>query len=169
MAAGTFIVSPRSILACPQGCSQNQSAEVTMSGFSGDPLVRPVDAVGDTTSDVAIHETDRLIGSDRVEGTAVYDRQNNHLGSVQNVMIDKFTGQVAYVVISFGGILGMGKQYHPLPWKTLHYEHSVGGYVIEMTCNDLEKAPHYAVDEEPWTDARYGQTVDDYYHGPYGR
>ena len=64
---------------------------------------------------VAVNETDRLIASDKVEGTAVYDRQSNHLGSVYNVMIDKFSGQVAYAVMSFGGFLGIGERYHPLP------------------------------------------------------
>jgi hypothetical protein len=140
-----------------------------MSGFSDDPLVRPVDVVGDATSYVAIHETHRLIASDRVEGTAVYDHQNNHLGSVQHVMIDKFTGQADYVVISFGGFLGIGTQHFPLPWKTMHYDQGVEGYIVDVTRDDLEKAPRYAVDEEPWTNPRYGQTVNDYYHVPYER
>jgi uncharacterized protein YrrD len=64
---------------------------------------------------VATDETDRLISSDKVVGTAVYNRQGEHLGSVYNLMIDKHSGQVAYAVMSFGGFLGMGESYHPLP------------------------------------------------------
>jgi hypothetical protein len=135
-----------------------------MSGISRGPS----QMVGETSDGgLAVKETDRLIASDRVEGTAVYDRQNNHLGSVQNVMIDKFSGQAAYVVISFGGFLGIGTQYHPLPWKTLTYDSSVGGYIVDVTRDSLEKAPHYASDEEPWADPQYGHTVNDYYHVPY--
>ena len=49
---------------------------------------------------VATDETDRLISSDKVTGTAVYNRQGEHLGSVYNLMVDKISGQVAYAVMS---------------------------------------------------------------------
>ena len=55
-------------------------------------------------------ETGRLIASDKVEGTAVYNRQGEHLGSVHNFMVDKRTGQVEYAVLSFGGFLGIGRK-----------------------------------------------------------
>ena len=68
-----------------------------------------------STSGVATDETDRLIASNKVEGTAVYNRQGERLGTVHNFMVDKYTGQVAYAVMSFGGFLGMGGSSHPLP------------------------------------------------------
>ena len=64
-------------------------------------------------------ETADLIGSDKVEGTSVYNAQNENLGYVERVMIDKRGGNVVYAVMSFGGFLGMGKKYHPLPWSLL--------------------------------------------------
>jgi hypothetical protein len=64
---------------------------------------------------VATDETNRLIASSKVEGTAVYNRQGERLGSVYNFMVDKVSGQVAYAVMSFGGFLGIGDSYHPLP------------------------------------------------------
>jgi len=72
---------------------------------------------GDATGGkgVAINETERLIASDKVEGTAVYNRQDEAIGSVYTLMIDKFSGQVAYAVMSFGGFLGIGERYHVLP------------------------------------------------------
>jgi PRC-barrel domain len=54
-------------------------------------------------------ETVSLIGSDKVEGTSVYGTDENKIGSVQRVMIDKISGKVAYAVISFGGFWGWGK------------------------------------------------------------
>ena len=57
---------------------------------------------------VATDETDRLIASDKVEGTAVYNRAGESLGSVYTIMIDKYSGQVEYAVMSFGGFLGIG-------------------------------------------------------------
>jgi PRC-barrel domain len=108
---------------------------------------------------VATDESSSLISSDKVEGTAVYDRRGEKLGSIHSVMIDKISGKVAYAVMSFGGFLGMGDSYHPLPWHVLTYDTGQGGYVV-----DLEKAPTYATSETPnWSDRRWGQQVHDYY------
>ena len=60
-----------------------------------------------------------LIESDRVEGTAVYDPQGKHLGSIKRLMIEKISGKVAYAVMSFGGFLGMGEDEHTIPWSKL--------------------------------------------------
>jgi sporulation protein YlmC with PRC-barrel domain len=51
---------------------------------------------------VATDETDRLISSDKVVGTAVYNIQGEHLGSAYNLMVDKTSGQIAYAVMSLG-------------------------------------------------------------------
>src|SRR5919107_224410 len=76
---------------------------------------------------IAIDETRRLIASNKVEGTPVFNRSGERLGYVYNFMVDKFTGQVAYAVMSFGGFLGVGESYHPLPWKTLTFDRHRGG------------------------------------------
>jgi hypothetical protein len=67
-------------------------------------------------------ETVSLIGSDKVDGTAVYGADDRKIGNVQRVMIDKISGKVAYAVISFGGFLGMGEDYYPMPWANLKYD-----------------------------------------------
>src|SRR5215218_2922656 len=87
----------------------------------------------DGMSDSNTIETGSLIGSDKVEGTAVYGADQNKIGSVQPVMIDKISGKVAYAVISFGGFLGIGEDYYPVPWATLKYDTNLGGYVTGMT------------------------------------
>jgi sporulation protein YlmC with PRC-barrel domain len=70
-------------------------------------------------------ETAGLIGSDKVEGTAVYDAKGEHIGSIERVMIEKVSGQVAYAVLSFGGFLGIGSDYYPIPWQSLTYDTSL--------------------------------------------
>jgi hypothetical protein len=123
----------------------------------------------EANGEVAADETVNLIASDKVEGTAVYDRAGSHLGSVYNAMINKVTGQVAYVVISFGGFLGIGANYTALPWKALVYDHTMGGYVVNVTRDQLQGAPNYAGDADPWIDPLYGHAIDDYYGNPYLR
>src|SRR3954452_1377454 len=89
-------------------------------------------------------ETSSLIGSDKVEGTAVYGADNNKIGSIQRVMIDKISGKVAYAVTSFGGFMGIGEDYYPLPWSSLTYDTSLGGYKTAITENQLKGAPKYS-------------------------
>jgi hypothetical protein len=116
---------------------------------------------------IAVNETERLIASDKVEGTAVYNPQGERLGDVYNFMVDKFTGQVAYAVLSFGGFLGIGERYHPLPWRALTYDPALGGYVVHLTREQLERAPSYALEDSPWADPKYGRSIYDYYEIPW--
>ena len=118
-----------------------------------------------SSRNVAADETGSLIAASKVNGTSVYNRSGESLGSVYDVMIDKVSGQVAYAVMSFGGFLGIGERYHPLPWKSLDYDTRQGGYVVDVGRDQLEKAPSYSRDETPWTDPTYGRRVTDYYGG----
>ena len=68
----------------------------------------------------AVQETGSLIASDKVRGTYVYNAAGDELGSIHDLTIDKLSGKVAYAIISFGGFLGIGNQYHPLPWSVLN-------------------------------------------------
>jgi len=120
-----------------------------------------------TASGLPVNETDRLIASDKVEGTTVYDRNGSSLGSVYNFMVDKVSGKVAYAVMSFGGFLGIGERYHPLPWDTLTYDPRYGGYVVDLSREQLERAPSYTASESPWSDPNYGRNVYEYYNVPW--
>ena len=53
-------------------------------------------------------ETGSLIGSDKVEGTAVYGANDTKIGSIERVMIDKKSGRVSYAVLNFGGFRHRG-------------------------------------------------------------
>ena len=86
------------------------------------------------------NETASLIGSDKVEGTAVYGADSNKIGSIERVMIDKPSGKVSYAVLSFGGFLGIGDEHYPLPWQSLKYDTSLGGYVTGVTESQLQGA-----------------------------
>ncbi len=109
-----------------------------------------------------------LIAGSTVSGTTVYDTQGEKLGTVEDVMIDRASGRIAYAVMSFGGFLGIGNQHHPLPWSTLRYDTSLGGYVVNLDRRLLDGAPAYADENPDWEDHVWGQRVHDYYHAdPY--
>jgi hypothetical protein len=122
---------------------------------------------GTTTAVDNRRETARLIGSDKVEGTAVYGSDGQRIGSVQRVMIDKISGKVAYAVISFGGFLGIGEDYYPIPWAQLSYDTSLGGYRIGITEEKLRGAPKFSRNEEwDWGNSANDRRVYDYYDSP---
>ena len=82
-------------------------------------------------------------------------------------MIDKISGKVAYAVISFGGFLGMGEDYYPMPWASLKYDTSVGGYRVGVTEDQLKGAPKYNRNIEwDWSDRRRDKAIYDYYRAP---
>ncbi len=113
------------------------------------------------------NETGTLIGSDKVEGTAVYGADSNKIGSIERVMIDKASGKVSYAVLGFGGFLGLGNDHYPLPWQSLKYDTRLGGYVTGVTERQLRGAPKYGNDNE-WNcgDLTRTRAVNDYYGVP---
>ena len=110
------------------------------------------------------------ISSSKVEGTKVYDRNGDKLGSIDDLVIDKISGQVRYAALEFGGFLGMGTDRYPLPWSKLQYDTEKDGYVVDLTTEQLDKAPKYAKDaEEPVYSEDFGRDVYDYYNTPWQR
>jgi PRC-barrel domain len=121
-----------------------------------------------TASSLETRETTSLIASDKVEGTAVYGADQRKIGSLERVMIDKISGKVAYAVLSFGGFLGMGEDYYPMPWSTLKYDTNLGGYLINLTKDQLDNAPKFN-ESRGWNWNRENdRQVHDYYRAqPY--
>jgi len=106
-----------------------------------------------------------VISSDKVEGTNVYNNAGEKLGSIDNLVIDKRSGQVRYAVLEFGGFLGMGTDRYPLPWSMLNYDTVRDGYVVPLDKSRLDDAPRYPqADPSPFTtDTGYGQRVNSFY------
>ena len=109
-------------------------------------------------------ETTLLISAGKVQGTDVYSTGGEKLGDIYDVMLDKQSGRIAYAIMAFGGILGIGKQYHPLPWQTLKYDTRQEGYVVGLTKEALEGGPAFGTDDRPaWGNRAYEQSIHDYY------
>src|SRR5580700_7128296 len=117
-----------------------------------------------STQPLETKETHSLIGSDKVEGTAVYRSNGERIGKIQRLMIGKQSGKVGYAVMSFGGFMGIGEDYYPLPWSLLTYNPRLEGYEVNITEQQLKGAPRYGRhDSWDWSDRARGQKVYDYY------
>jgi hypothetical protein len=105
-----------------------------------------------------------LIESDRVEGTTVYDPNGNNIGSIKRLMIEKISGRVAYALMSFGGLLGMGAEEHAIPWNKLTYDPNLGGYRTDITEEQLRGAPAFSRDRNfDWNDRTREQELHEHY------
>jgi sporulation protein YlmC with PRC-barrel domain len=111
-------------------------------------------------TDIAAENSQMLLASNKIEGTDVYNYDGDKLGSVYNFMVDKQSGQVEYAVLQFGGFLGMGSDYYPVPWAALKYDVKQRGYLIKADKTVLEKAPRYASMEAPLFTQEYGTSIN---------
>jgi hypothetical protein len=82
-----------------------------------------------------------LVSSDKYNGKAVYGAEDNKVGSIESVMVDKSTGEPAYAVLSIGGILGMGADHYPVPWRLLRHDSKLDGYRSDISGNRLKGYP----------------------------
>ena len=109
--------------------------------------------------------TRSMVSSDDVNGTTVFGTDGTEVGTIDHLIIDKQSGKVAYAVMAFGGFLGMGQDEHQIPWGALKYDTSKGGYVTNITQEQLSNAP---ARPENWAEDRaWEQRTYDYYGQPY--
>lgn len=116
------------------------------------------------TRQVPVEETTSLISTSKVSGTDVYNTEGEHIGFISDVMLDKRSGRVAYAVLTFGAVLGLGGDHHALPWAALKYDTRQGGYVTGVTIDQLKDAP-------PWPDEQdfdHRRAAEQRLHGHYG-
>lgn len=111
-----------------------------------------------------------LIASDRVQGASVRRPDGEKIGRIERVMIDKISGRAAYVVMSFGGMLGVGERYYTLPWSKLDYDEALSAYVLDISKAQLEGAPELNSEGEAGPNRVEERALHDYYDSdPYWR
>ena len=109
----------------------------------------------------------QAIQASRVIGTDVYNTAGSHIGTIEDVMLDKTSNSIMFAVIGFGGFLGIGEKYHAIPWSTLDYEPSRGGYVVPFSKDQLLAAPVHEIAELTGSDGyKVRDATYDYYKVP---
>jgi uncharacterized protein YrrD len=82
-----------------------------------------------------------------VIGTSVYNSSGEKIGSIEDIVLDKQSNDILFAVCAFGGFLGMGEKYHPLPWSTLSYDAMKDRYIVRFTKEQLKTSPADSIDE----------------------
>lgn len=105
-----------------------------------------------------------LIDASKVQGTNVFNPHGEKLGSIDDVMLEKYSGKAAYAIMSFGGFLGLGGDYYPIPWSKLKYDTNLGGYVVDIEPRVLEGAPAFGAGASPqWGNKTYEEGLHRHY------
>jgi sporulation protein YlmC with PRC-barrel domain len=92
----------------------------------------------------------RVLAASTLEGDSVRNSAGDNLGKVDEIMIDIPSGQVAYVVLSFGGVLGMGDKLFAVPWSALRVDEDEKCFILDVSKSTLESAPGF--DKDNWPD-----------------
>jgi hypothetical protein len=94
--------------------------------------------------------------------------QGEDLGKVSEIMLDVQSGCVSYVVLSHGGVLGMGDKLFAIPWSSMSLDMENHEFVLDMSLERLESAPGF--DKTDWPDfssEEWGRQIHDYYGANY--
>ncbi|PZO54749.1 MAG: photosystem reaction center subunit H [Alphaproteobacteria bacterium] len=87
------------------------------------------------------------IRAKKVIGTTVKDTSGEKIGTVEDIVLDKQSNAILFAVVSFGGVLGVGEKFHPLPWAVLNYDEEEDAYVVPYTKDELKAAPADKISE----------------------
>jgi sporulation protein YlmC with PRC-barrel domain len=107
------------------------------------------------------------IRAKKVIGTAVNDQTGKTIGEVEDIVLDKQSNNIMFAIVSFGGFLGIGEKYHPVPWSSLKYDPSQDAYVVNFTKDQLKAAPADSISELTKDDGRaFRDRAFEYYKTP---
>ncbi len=102
-----------------------------------------------------------------VIGTSVKDAQGEKIGVIEDIVLDKTSNAILFAVVGFGGVLGMGEKFHPIPWASLDYNEPDSAYIIHKTKDELKSAPADSIDVLTRDDGnQWRQSAHDYYGAP---
>jgi sporulation protein YlmC with PRC-barrel domain len=102
-----------------------------------------------------------------VIGTSVKDSAGEKIGDIEDIVLDKLSNNIVFAIVGFGGFLGMGEKYHPIPWSSLKYDQREGAYIVNFSRDFLKAAPADSMDALVAGNAvAYRDRSYDYYNAP---
>lgn len=110
------------------------------------------------------------VSASTIIGEAVINRQNEQLGKIHELVLDAKEGRLAYVVLSFGGFMGMGNKLFAMPWRAFEFADSGDELILNVDKEKLKAAPGFEPDSKwpDFADRTWGTSIDTYYgYSPY--
>lgn len=108
------------------------------------------------------NHSENIVRTNDVIGKEVKSPSLENIGKIREIVLDKNTGQTRYVVVSFGGFMGLGEDYFAFPWKSISYNKDQEAFILNVDKDKLKK--EYGFDKDHWPDmASWSTTIDRYY------
>lgn len=105
-----------------------------------------------------------IVRADEVIGVKVINTADEDLGKIYQIVLDKVSGQVKYVVLESGSFLGMGGKLFAIPWNAIHYDNEEEAFVLNVNKERLKNAPGFDKNNWPvFSDEKWGKSISDYY------
>lgn len=110
----------------------------------------------------------KLMGADTLLGNDVYNKNGDDLGDIKEFMIDMASGKIAYAVLSFGGLLGMGDKLFAVPWAALTLDTANKRFTLNVAKDALKEAPGFNQNRWPtMSDKTWASGVHKFYGTTY--
>jgi sporulation protein YlmC with PRC-barrel domain len=102
-----------------------------------------------------MHKASKVVGAD------VKNREGEKLGKIEELVLDLPLGEIAYAVISGGGVGGAGEQLHAIPWPALDLSDNMDYFILDIDQETWKKAPGF--DKNSWPGLNDRQWLSDVY------
>lgn len=100
-----------------------------------------------------------------LEGRAIRSRDDHKVGVISSLVLDEQTGHVEYLLVTSGGILGVGEKYHPVPWRYVRFDPETGDYLAEFGRDAIKSSPAYDRDQLSSTAYGWAEQVAQHFEG----
>ncbi len=105
-----------------------------------------------------------VVKASEVTGVDVKNTSGEKLGTINEIVIDKFQGKVNYLVLDFGGILGFGNKFFAIPWSLFSFDDKDGCFIMNIDKDRLKNAPGFDKDKWPnFSDMAFISSINKYY------
>lgn len=105
-----------------------------------------------------------LMGANTLIGNDVYNSQEEDLGDIKEIMIEMSTGKISYVVLSYGGFLGIADKLFAVPWGALTLDTENKRFILNVEKGRLENAPGFDKDDWPdMADPQWQEKIKSFY------
>lgn len=105
-----------------------------------------------------------IVSTAEVIDVSVKNKEKKDLGKIEEIILDKVSGNIRYVVLSFGGILGIGNKLFAVPWNAINYNVEENAFILDVEKEILKKAPGFEQDNPPnYADQKWGKSIYEYY------
>lgn len=105
-----------------------------------------------------------LLASGTLIGDKVYNPKNEHIGKIEELMIDLNKGNVGYAVMSFGGAFGFGNKFFAIPWQALSVDQDKKCLILNVDKEKFKDAPGFDKDNWPDMTPEFSQSINTYYN-----